>query len=302
MKTKIYWVASILVISSLIFSVGLVLAGKPDLTSSYKAAPSQGHATVFIPAHAVEVTPGVFSLGTTLHDGRVVEGYAIIDHKEAHGKPTGCNYDGKCQGWEDLSCADCTGGGNGGQDTSSCYGFLAKGAKWRVIEPYMVDPTNMRGLSESFVRNNMASDIDKWETVANQEILGGEILGIVDGADLYSPDNKNEVYFGDIGQDGAIAITIVWGYFSGPPWARELVEWDQVYNDVDFDWSATGEEGKMDFESIATHELGHSVGLDDLYEDGCSEQTMFGYADYGEINKRTLENGDITGIQKLYGV
>ena len=27
------------------------------------------------------------------------------------GKPSGCNYDGSCQGWESSTCPDCTGGG-----------------------------------------------------------------------------------------------------------------------------------------------------------------------------------------------
>jgi len=56
----------------------------------------------------------------------------------------------------------------------------------------------------------------------------------------------------------------------------------------------------MDFENIATHELGHSVGLDDLYDERSSEQTMYGYASYGETKKRTLEDGDINGVYQLY--
>ena len=165
----------------------------------------------------------------------------------------------------------------------------------------MVDPENTRRLGEAFVRENLALGIGKWEDVAEFDILGNEIEGIVDGADLDSPDNKNEVYFADIDHEGAIAIAITWGIFGGPPPFRELVEWDQIYDDVDFDWSATGEAGKMDFENIATHELGHSVGLGDLYTTECSEQTMYGYASYGETKKSTLEAGDIAGIQKLYG-
>ena len=108
------------------------------------------------------------------------------------------------------------------------------------------------------------------------------------------------VYFGDVEDSNAIAITIVWGVFRGAPSSRELVEWDQIYDDVDFDWSMSGEAGKMDFENIATHELGHSMGLGDLYTSDCSDQTMYGYASEGETNKRTLESGDITGIQELY--
>jgi len=290
-----------LAIVALVFSAK-VLAARPEFLAAKVTNPVTGEPknTVTIPAKAVEVAPNVFYLGTAIDKGRVVEGYAFIDYKKGFGKPTGCNNDGKCQGWENPSCADCV-GGNGEPNGSSCYGFLSKGAKWKTIEPYIVSPTNTRGLDETFVASNFATDIDKWEDAAGgKDILGNEASGVVDGADLKSPDNKNEVYFADIDSPGAIGVTIIWGIFRGPPSARELVEWDQIYDDYDFDWSSTGEAGKMDFENIATHELGHSVGLDDLYEDKCAEQTMYGYASYGETKKRTLESGDITGVQTLY--
>ena len=91
------------------------------------------------------------------------------------------------------------------------------------------------------------------------------------------------------------------------PTTNFLVEWDQVYSNK-FDWSldceveGEGEDctNKMDFQNIATHELGHAVGMGDLYTDPCSEQTMYGYATNGETKKRTLESGDITGLNILY--
>jgi len=287
---------------ALVLSIGLVLAAKPDFQAATVKNPvtEEPKNTVTIPSTAVEVAPNIFYLGTAIHNGRFVEGYAFIDYKKGFEKPTGCNNDGKCQGWEDASCADCTGGGNGDTDTSSCYSFLARGAKWKTVEDYIVDSTNDEGLSAGFVTSNLAADIDKWEDAAGKNILGNEVSGTVDGADTESPDDNNEVYFGNIADSGAIAITIVWGYFYGPPGQRELVEWDMVFDQVDFDWSDSGEAGKMDFENIATHELGHSVGLDDLYDSKCSEMTMYGYADYGETKKRTLEDGDITGVRKLY--
>ena len=280
---------------ALIFSAGSVLAKKPDLTPG-------GRVKVTIPAHAVKIAPGVFSLGTARDKGRVVEGYAFVYYKKGFGKggkPSKCNNDGFCgPGENSKNCpGDCGGEPDPG---SSCYGFLARGAKWKTVEDYIVDPTNTRGLDETFVRDNLATDIAKWEAAAGVNILGDETAGTVDGADLDNPDEKNEVYFGSIDEPGAIAITIVWGIFGGPPHGRKLVEWDQVYDEVDFDWSATEEAGKMDFESIATHELGHSVGLDDLYDGSCSEQTMYGYATEGETKKRTLEAGDIAGVQELY--
>ena len=43
------------------------------------------------------------------------------------------------------------------------------------------------------------------------------------------------------------------------------------------------------------------VGLADVYDYTCSAVTMYGYSDYGETDKRTLETTDIAGLQVLYG-
>jgi len=77
------------------------------------------------------------------------------------------------------------------------------------------------------------------------------------------------------------------------------VEWNQVYDEGSFDWSLTGEPGKMDLENIAQHEMGHSLGMNHPSSD-CTEETMFASASNGETKKRDLFNGDITGISKLY--
>ncbi len=283
-----------------VISAALAFAAKPELMAA-GVNPSRGHAAVAIPGHAIEVAPGVFSLGSAVDvDGRVVEGYAIVDYDKGYAKPGAECGNGICEPGEKNSCsADC--GGGSGPGKATCYGFLANGAKWKSLEPYAVNPSNTRGLNASFVASNLAADIGKWEVAAGADILGaGSVTGAPLVADTVSTDGNNEVYFADVASDGAIAVTIVWGIFGGPPGGRELVEWDQVYDDFDFDWSESGEPGKMDFENIATHELGHSAGLDDLYDSACSAETMYGYAAEGETKKRTLEAGDITGVQKLY--
>jgi len=233
----------------------------------------------------------VISLGSAVdpQTGKVVEGYAIIHYKNSFTHKPNHN--------------------PGGPIASSCYTYLSSGAKWKSIEPWIVNPANIRGLLGDFVFANIGADIAKWEDASDGVVgnsLGSNILG--DGssttsallADTSSPDGQNEVYFADVSRSGVIAVTIVWGIFSGPPFARELVEWDQVYDDVDFDWSSNGEAGKMDFENIATHELGHSVGMGDLYDSVCSQETMYGFANFGETKKQSLNTGDITGINKLY--
>ena len=71
--------------------------------------------------------------------------------------------------------------------------------------------------------------------------------------------------------------------------------------DTDWTWGdAIIDLTKMDLQNIATHELGHGVGLGDVYDTVCSAVTMYGYSDYGEIQKRTLEQPDIKGLLTLY--
>ena len=55
----------------------------------------------------------------------------------------------------------------------------------------------------------------------------------------------------------------------------------------------------MDFENIATHELGHAMGMAHP-ADSCTEETMYRFASSGETKKRTLNAGDIAGIKGLY--
>lgn len=249
-----------------------------------------------LPANAKQVADNVYSLGTAFDkkSGQQVEGYAFVHRKDGAAKSNGARV-----------------------TTTTCYGFLATGAKWKIVEPYRIDPTNDVGLDTSIVMNNINVDINKWEDAANgvmNDKRSVNIIGVQTENTLNSDFNPyilngyNQVYFAPISQSGVIAMTIIWGTFSAPISQRQLVEWDQIYSE-NFNWSISNNPTKdtpvailntMDFDDIATHELGHSVGMNDLYTKACSEQTMYGYASYGETKKRTLESGDITGISKLY--
>lgn len=246
-------------------------------------------AKVKVPENAVEIAPGIFSLGSVIHHGEVVEGLMVFHHRAGHsGGPGG------------------GGGGDTTDDDSKCFTFLAKGAKWKgESEPWIVNPSNSRGLTESDILTHLSANIEQWEDASGTNILGaGAETTAPLVADTTSPDDKNEVYFADVDSPGAIAVTIVWGHFSGPPFARDLIEWDQVYDDVDYDWSldAPNDEGtQMDFDNIAAHELGHTVGMGHSpTDDTCLEQTMYPTAAFEEIIKRSLELGDRTGVSKLY--
>lgn len=290
---KKYFVFSLLV---LFLSIGFVVA-LPNFQPN-DLIPSNNHATINIPEKATEVAPDIFSLGTVVDvDGRVVQGYAIVDRREGHAKPGAVCGNDICEPGEKKSCsADCA--GNGGDEKSSCYANFAKGAKWKVNEDYIVDASNNANLSESFISNTISNAIDKWEVEAGN-VFGNEVAGSVDIDNIDGLNGVNEVAFANINSPGAIGVTYVWGIFSGPPRGRELVEWNQVYDDVDFSWSDSGEVGKMDFENIVQHEHGHAFGMAHPSDD-CTEETMFRFAGLGETKKRSLNAGDITGISKLY--
>ena len=233
-----------------------------------------------IPKNAVQIAPGIYSLGTAQVDGKTVEGIMALHHRDGH-----------------------TGGPGGGEETTnSCFSYIGgRAVPWTSVEPWEVNPTNDYGISDIAVKTILSQSIDKWENESSSDILGdGTIVNTPLIADTISPDDLNEVYFADITDENVIAVTIVWGVFNGPPFARGLVEWDQVYDhDDDWTWATNGDANSMDFENVATHELGHSVGMGHA-GDTCEEETMFWATWNGDISRRTLHTGDIAGIQQLY--
>jgi len=191
---------------------------------------------------------------------------------------------------------------------AKCYDFL--GAKWKDEDlpvDYVIDP-RYSGLLQDFVVDAVSEGAGEWDSWTSAALFGS--YEVVDDGnwDIDAPDGRNESVFANYDEPGVIAVTVVWGYFIGRPSNRRIIEFDILF-DTDWPWGyagptdedALGDTDIMDLQNIATHELGHGVGLDDLYEDACSEVTMYGYSTYGETKKRTLETPDITGIQELYG-
>lgn len=69
-----------------------------------------------------------------------------------------------------------------------------------------------------------------------------------------------------------------------------------------YQWGTDGSTDKFDVQNVATHELGHVLGLNDLYSSSDQESTMYGYGgnDVGVTKRRSLEQDDINGITYLY--
>jgi hypothetical protein len=238
---------------------------------------------------------------TQLPDGRLAERRVHIFWRDGHGPSQnpakGGNGGGNGGGG---SGGGGNGGGKPGGGGSDCYSFIASGTRWKVAEDYMVDQSGGLEVTGAEVSAAIAQSAAAWNGEAGVAVFGSQIADAVDGADEVSTDGKNEVLFGAIDDPGVIAVTITWGIFGGPPRNRQLVEWDMVFNDPDFDWGdADVDANVMDLLNIAVHEVGHAGGMD--HPDGaCGEETMYAFAAIGETKKRTLNAGDIAGIQALY--
>lgn len=185
---------------------------------------------------------------------------------------------------------------------SKCYSFLARGTKWRSLPVnYRVNPMNESGLDELSVSIAIEMGASEWDLNTGAGLFGSYAIDYSATWDGNVPDGTNEFVFGDYPEEGVIGVTVAWGYFSGPPSTREIIEFDILF-DIDFAWGdAVDDPERMDLQNIATHEIGHGLGLGDLYEESCSAETMYGYSDYGETVKRDLNAGDKRGIQELYG-
>ena len=79
-----------------------------------------------------------------------------------------------------------------------------------------------------------------------------------------------------------------------------LIIADIIFNAL-LKWSSDPIKKAYHVQNIATHEAGHVVGLDDLYDEVYSELTMYGYSKKGETKKVDLQEGDVLGTQDLYG-
>jgi hypothetical protein len=214
-------------------------------------------------------------------------------------KPSSECGDGICDPGEKKICpGDCeiqTG-------ESLCYSFLESKVKW-VEAPinYIINPLNLDGLSVDFIVKAISAGAEEWDSYVGGSLFGSYTVDFSATLDINGPDGKNEILFGYYPEEGVIGLTVVWGYFTGPPPTRKIIEFDILFN-ITYIWGdASLDPTIMDLQNIATHELGHGIGLADLYETTCSEETMYGYSIEGETNKRDLNYGDISGLQELYG-
>ena len=177
---------------------------------------------------------------------------------------------------------------------STC--FLLNGQKWnRLPVRYVINPANPNGVSEKSLVSAIMASARTWNKAVPRFAFWRPVIDPT--AQFAVRDNKNSISFWDLPVPNIIAGTTAWFDLD-----QNLILESDTFLNSNFAWGdATVEPGVMDIQNIVTHEMGHMLGLADLFNYDCSSATMFAYSSYGETSKRTLEAGDIIGIRAIYG-
>lgn len=109
---------------------------------------------------------------------------------------------------------------------------------------------------------------------------------------FYTGTTNNKLYYAGLGSTGATAVTYT--YRSGSSITKNEVYFN---NDKSWSTSSSGQSGCFDVESVAVHEFGHWLHLDDQYTN--SAPVNYGYLNTGQV-KRSLTTDDKNAIKYIY--
>jgi len=171
--------------------------------------------------------------------------------------------------------------------------------------PFVINPAK----APSGAAEEIEKAFEAWDNATGEKLFAAPSLNSNSWwGDL---DGTNNISWQVLTTRGAIAATWIWYVdkdgSGGMTEGDEVIENDIVFNaslrwgiDADGEGADYTLKNMYDVCNIATHEIGHVVGLDDLYNDEYQNLTMFGYGAKAETKKISLEAGDIAGTYYLY--
>lgn len=182
------------------------------------------------------------------------------------------------------------------------------------LQLYLNPTDTPTGLTAATSQSAIAAAANSWDDAISQNIFADGTTVKIDSTKVvnepFSSTPRSDGYnvngwknFGN----SYLGLTRCWSNGAKVDGYYSITEADTWYN-RDYQWTtdlATAQStNKIDLQSVAVHELGHVIGMDDLYTlpDGDSrksdfEQVMNAY----DGPQRQLGNGDKAGAQVLYG-
>ena len=168
----------------------------------------------------------------------------------------------------------------------------AGGITWKLNES-----TVPASVGASAARAAIISSFDAWFTADSGKAFhdGGKTT-----IKATKFDGTNAILWKKL-SPSTIGVTYVWSYTT----TGEVAEVDTAFNSR-YPWRIFNDTADCstifdayDLQNIATHEFGHWIGLDDLYDGVDKDLTMYGFGAGGELKKRTLGEGDINGANSV---
>ncbi len=255
--------------------------------SSVYLAQHEARSFFYLPAESIQVAPDIFMIGKHVkrETGEVLHGFSFITREQQQ---------------ESNKLSKRT------DEIAICQTVMATGARWKGSPPpnFNVDFVNKVNVSSADFAEAINDAMNEWQRYLPEYDLFGNYDRRLPlrGPSIAAPDGVNTIQFGDLSKErGVIAVTIVWGIFSGQQQQRRLFEADVILSES-FRWSPRSPSpGKMNLKQVLKHELGgHGTGLADTYRSICSAAIMYGYAADGET-KDSLTLYDVNNMRKLYG-
>jgi len=168
-------------------------------------------------------------------------------------------------------------------------------AKWASSgATFYVNPTNADVSSAAAVAAVQFA-LDVWNT------QGGSPFRYTYGGTVNDTstanDNRNVLIFRNVSNGSTLATTYSWWDNSNRLLDSDIVVWDGGFTFFTGTSGCGGTNGAY-LEDIATHELGHALGLN---HSTSADATMYPSYNYCSQELRTLASDDISGIRSLYG-
>lgn len=216
------------------------------------------------------------------------------------------------------------GNGGGGGDEGGKLWYKYSGLHWTSSDlPINYYVTNagtlpagfLGGIQNSFATWDNASAPYSVTYSGPTTLLPGNFEAIWDANLGRYVGAMNVVGWKDISANYPNAIGVTsFVYYTG---TKEIIEVDTALNsNPEFTWwqmyvagdpnIASWPAGQdsaaydVDVQNIMTHEAGHWLILEDLYQKPAGVQTMYGISAEFELQKRSLEGGDLAGTQTIY--
>jgi uncharacterized protein (TIGR03437 family) len=170
----------------------------------------------------------------------------------------------------------------------------------RII--YNLNPAGSDNLPFSQVEQAVAAAFQTWEDVPASTVAftrGPNSTSTTTGNDnvfqLFWLENSTTTPDG-LNVAGALALTRLTTITSGPR-IGEIVDAALVFNGNQYQWAIDGRGDAADVTEVATHEIGHAIGLNHSPIGGT---TMFPRSGIGRIGGRSLATDDIAAVSVVY--